>query len=181
MFLGLGEYFGHFFLVQGVSWSLFQDQGGIFHHFLGFGGILVIFRFQEYFGHFLVFGGISGIVQVQGGGYLSLFFSLRGDFGYFLGLRGIILEWSDVKQVEDRVHRSCCLHCCSYSVFAIVVVEDLLAFEFYIGVGPIGILQAIYFYVVPYGTTITPQLVSKPNNLGLRPLIHLNPKKTKFR
>ena len=45
------------FYVLGVFWSFigFQEYFG---YFLGFGGILVIFRFWGYFGHFLGFGGI---------------------------------------------------------------------------------------------------------------------------
>ena len=62
----MGGYFGHFlgfggilviFYVLGVFWSFIGFQE-YFGYFLGFGGILVIFRFWGYFGHFLGFGGI---------------------------------------------------------------------------------------------------------------------------
>ena len=51
-----------------VFWS-FLGYGEYFGHFLGFGDILVIFRFLRYFGHFIV----------------------SGSFGHFLDLKGILV------------------------------------------------------------------------------------------
>ena len=52
---------------------------GYFDHFLGLGGILVIFGFRGYFGHFLGFVGIKS------------FFRFRGYFGHFLTLGDILV------------------------------------------------------------------------------------------
>ena len=51
-----------------------------FGHFLGFGGILVIFKFRGYFGHFLGFGGI-----------LVFFFWVLEVFWSFSGFSGILV------------------------------------------------------------------------------------------
>ena len=53
------------FWVSGVFWSFFGFQE-YFGHFLGFCGILVIFRFWGYFDHFLGFEGILVIFWVLG-------------------------------------------------------------------------------------------------------------------
>ena len=57
----------------------FYVPGGILVFLLGFGGILVIFRFQGYFGHFLGFGDILVI------------FRFLGYFDHFLGFKGILV------------------------------------------------------------------------------------------
>ena len=66
--------------VSGVFWSFFGFWRN-FDHFLGFGDILIIFRFRGYFGHFLSFWGILVIFWVSGV-YLS-FFGFWRYFGHF--------------------------------------------------------------------------------------------------
>ena len=45
---------------------------------MGFGGILVIFRFRRYFGHFLGFGGILVILEIFG-----IILDVKGYIGNF--------------------------------------------------------------------------------------------------
>ena len=45
---------------------IFLVLGVYFGHFMGFGNILVIFRFWRYFGHFLDFDGILVIFWILG-------------------------------------------------------------------------------------------------------------------
>ena len=55
----------HNLWISGVFWS-FCGFWRYFGYFLGFGGILVIFRFRRYFGPFLGFGGILIIFRFWG-------------------------------------------------------------------------------------------------------------------
>ena len=59
-----------------------------FGHLVGFGGILVIFRFRGYFGNFLVLGYILVILFLVSGVFPS-FFRFRGYLCHFLVLGGI--------------------------------------------------------------------------------------------
>jgi len=65
---------------------------GYFDHFLGLGGILVIFRFRGYFGHFLSFKGISIIFKLWG--YFGSFVVFEHIWS-FLGLGSILVILND--------------------------------------------------------------------------------------
>ena len=96
-------YFGHF-LGFGSILVIFRFRGcfglfqilGVFWSFLGLCGILVIFRFKGYFGQFLGFKSILVIFQVQG--YFGLF-QVLGAFQSFFRFRCILVFFLDFRSI----------------------------------------------------------------------------------